>query len=36
MKPKVFVSRLIDREALDMIAEVAEMEVWRDEFVSRH
>ena len=31
MKPKVFVSRLIDREALDMIAEVAEMEVWRDE-----
>jgi len=31
VKPKVFVSRLIDREALDMIAEVAEMEVWRDE-----
>lgn len=31
MKPKVFVSRLIDREALDMIAEVAEIEVWRDE-----
>ena len=31
MKPKVFVSRLIDREALDMLAEVAEMEVWRDE-----
>lgn len=31
MKPKVFVSRLIDPEALNMIAEVAEMEVWRDE-----
>lgn len=31
MKPKVFVSRLIDREALDMIAEIAEIEVWRDE-----
>jgi len=31
VKPKVFVSRLIDREALDMIAEVAEIEVWRDE-----
>jgi len=31
VKPKVFVSRLIDREALDMLAEVAEMEVWRDE-----
>ncbi len=31
MKPKVFVSRLIDREALDMIAKVAGMEVWRDE-----
>lgn len=31
MKPKIFVSRLIDRDALDMIAEVAEIEVWRDE-----
>ena len=31
MKPKVFVSRLIDRDALDMIAEVAEIEVWGDE-----
>ena len=31
MKPKVFVTRIIDQEALDMIAEVAEMEVWRNE-----
>ena len=31
MKPKVFVSRLIDQEALNMIAEVVEMEVWHDE-----
>ena len=31
MKPKVFVSRLIDQEALDMIAEVTEVEVWRHE-----
>jgi glyoxylate reductase len=31
MKPKVFVSRLIDQEALDMIDEVTEMEVWHDE-----
>jgi len=31
VKPKVFVTRLIDQKALDMIAKVAEMEVWRDE-----
>jgi glyoxylate reductase len=30
-KPKVFVTRKIDKEALDLIASVAEMEVWEDE-----
>jgi len=30
-KPKVFVTRKIAREALDMIADVAEMEVWEGE-----
>ena len=31
-KPKVFVTRIIDQEALDMIAGEAEMEVWPDEY----
>lgn len=31
MKPKVFVTRIIDQEALDMIAKVAQTEVWHDE-----
>ena len=30
-QPKVFVSRIIAQEALDKIAEVAEMEVWQEE-----
>lgn len=30
-KPRVFVTRKVAREALDMIAVVAEMEVWEDE-----
>lgn len=30
-KPKVFVTRKIAREALDMIADIAEMEVWEGE-----
>ena len=30
-KPKVYVTRVIDREALDKISQVAEMEVWQDE-----
>ena len=30
-KPKVFVSRLIAQEALDMIAQAAEMELWPEE-----
>ena len=31
LKPKVFVARKIAQEALDMIADVAEMEIWEDE-----
>jgi len=30
MKPRVFVSRVIAREALDMISRVTQMEVWQD------
>ncbi|MDP6501047.1 MAG: hypothetical protein QF369_00890, partial [Dehalococcoidales bacterium] len=30
-KPKVFVTRRIAQEALDMIAAAAEMELWHDE-----
>jgi len=30
-KPKVFVTRLIDKDALDMIAQETEMEVWPDD-----
>ena len=32
VRPKVFVTRIIDREALDTIAGNTEMEVWPDEF----
>ncbi len=31
MRPKVFVSRLIDQEALNIIDKATEMQVWRDE-----
>ena len=31
VKPRVFVSRLMAQEALDMIAEATEMEVWHEE-----
>ncbi len=31
-KPRVFITRLMDQEALDMIAREAEMAVWREEY----
>ena len=35
-KPRVFVSRIIAQEALEKIAQMAEMEVWQDESYHHH